>query len=155
MIGNSLRCRDRRTPERPSFRPVLETLESREVPTSAQVSAAFNQLAADVNSLQATLAVRPVNIDNFNTNLSAVGNDMVTIAIGAPGFIASDRLRIDNALFTNGQVLIFDGYTNISALPTPQFVNIVALGQGAVQQGFLDAWVTTVFPSSSGTAVLT
>ena len=155
MIGNSLRCRDRRTPERPSFRPVLETLESREVPTSAQVSAAFNQLGADVNSLQATLAGRPVNIDNFNTNLSTVGNDLVTIAIGAPGFVASDRLRIDSALYTNGLVLIFDGYTNLSVLPTPQFLNIVELGQGAVRQGLLDGWVATVFPGSSGTAILT
>ena len=155
MIGKLLRCRPRRTPERSSFRPVLETLESREVPTSAQVSAAFNQLPAEVNNLQATLAARPVNIDNFNTNLSAVGNDMVTIAIGAPSFVASDRLRIDNALYTSGLVLIFDGYTNIGVLPTPQFLNIVELGQGAMRQGFLDGWVTTMFPGSSGNAVLT
>ena len=155
MIGRLLRSRVRRTPERSSFRPVLETLESREVPSSAQVSAAFNQLAADVNSLQATLAGRPVNIDNFNTNLSTVGNDLVTIAIGAPGFVASDRLRIDTALYTNGVVLIFDGYNNISVLPTPQFLNIVELGQGAVRQGLLDGWVATVFPGSSGTAILT
>jgi hypothetical protein len=155
MIGELFRWHNRRTSERPSFRPALETLENREVPTSAQVSAAFNQLAADVNNLQAAVAARPVNVDNFNTNLSAVGNDMVTIAIGAPGFVASDRLRIDNALYTNGLVLIFDGYTNLSALPAPQFVNIVALGQGAVQQGLLDGWVTTVFPGSSGIAMLT
>jgi hypothetical protein len=155
MISKLLRCRDRRAPDRSSFRPVLETLESREVPTSAQVSAAFIQLPADMNNLQATLAARPVNTDQFNTNLSAVGNDMVTIAIGAPGFVASDRLRIDTALYTNGLVLIFDGYDNINVLPTLQFLNIVELGQGAVRQGLLDGWVATVFPGSSGTAMLT
>jgi hypothetical protein len=155
MIGELLRYRGRRTPERSSFRPFLETLESREVPTSAQVSAAFHQLPVDVNNLQATLAARPVNIENFNTNLSAVGNDMVTIAIGAPGFVPSDRLRIDSALYTSGLVLIYDGYTNINVLPTPQFLNIVELGQGAVRQGLLDGWVATVFPGSSGTAIMT
>lgn len=155
MLGKWLRCRDRRTPERASFRPVLETLEKREVPTAAQVSAAFNQLPTDVNTLQATLAARPVSIDTFNTNLSAVGNDLVTLAIGAPGFVASDRLRIDNALYTTGLVLMYDGNTNFTVLPPPQYVNIVLLGQGSVNQGFLDGWVATVSPSSSGTAMLT
>jgi hypothetical protein len=155
MIGKLLRSRDRRTPERPSFRPVLETLENREVPTAAQVSAAFNQLPTDVNTLQASLAARPVNIDTFNTNLTAVANDLVTLGIGAPGFVAGDRLRIDNALYSTGLLLMYDGNTNFTVLPPPQYFNIVLLGQGSVNQGFLDAWVATVSPSSSGTATLT
>jgi hypothetical protein len=155
MIGKLFRCRRQTTPERPFFRPILETLESREVPSSAQVSAAFNQLPADMSNLQASLAARPVNGDNFNTNLSAVGNDMVTIAIGAPGFTASGRLQIDTALYTNGLVLIYDGYSNFPVLTPPQFYNIVAFGQGAVQQGWLDSWVAVFYPGSSGTATLT
>lgn len=155
MIDKWLRARDRRVPARPSFRPVLETLENREVPSSAQVSAAFNQLPADVNNLQAALAGRPVNIDNLNTSLSVVGNDLVTLGIGAPGFVAGDRLRIDNALYSTGLLLIYDGNINFTVLPPPQYFNLVTLGQGSVNQGFFDAWVATVVPSSSGIAVLT
>lgn len=155
MIGKLFRSHQQRSPERPYFRPVLETLESREVPSSAQVSAAFTQLTTDMSSLQASLAARPVNLDAFNTNLTAVGNDMVILAIGAPGFNPADRLRIDGALYSNGWVLIFDGYSNLGLLPTPQLVNIVELGVGAVQQGFLDGSVTSSFPSTSGSATLT
>jgi hypothetical protein len=154
MTGSLFRCRKPRSPERSSFRPELESLESREVPSSAQVSAAFNQLTTDMTNLQASLAARPVNTGNFNTNLTAVGNDMLILAIGAPGFVPADRLRIDGALYSNGWVLIFDGYSNIGLLPTPQFINIVEVGVGAVQQGFLDGSLTSSFPSSSGSATL-
>jgi hypothetical protein len=154
MIGNLFRCRKPRSLERSSFRPVLESLESREVPSSAQVSATFTQLTTDMSSLQAAVTARPVNTDNFNSSLTAVATDMVTLGIGASGFTAADRLQIDGALYSDGWTLIFDGYSNIGALTTTQFANIVALGIGAVQEGFWDSYLTNALPGTSGTATL-
>ena len=141
--------------ERPSFRPVLECLESREVPSAAQVSAAFNQLPTDMSNLQASLAARPANGATVQMDLNAVASDMFTLKLGAAGFTPSSRLQIDNALFVDGLQLLYAGFYNHAFIPSQQFINVLDTGAAAVEAGFTDFLVTGFFPETSGDAVLT
>ena len=153
MLGKLFRSRKPSPPERPSFRPVLETLERREVP-SAQVNSAFHQLAADLPNLRASLAARPPDVNSINANFGAVAGDMFTLRLGASGYRIDSRLRIDNTLLTDGIVLIFDGFLNHGFIPDAQFVNVVQLGASAVEFGFFDSIEAGLFPASNGTAIL-
>ncbi len=155
MIGELFHFNKQRTSERRFFRPVLESLESREVPSSAQVSAAFDQLPADMNNLQASLAARPANAATINTNISAVANDLFTLNLGAAGFTVGDRLRIDSALISDGITLIYDGYYNFAYIPTSQFESVVQLGATALRAGISDFLLTSFYSSTSGDATLT
>lgn len=141
--------------ERPTFRPFLETLESREVPSCADTSAAFDRLPAEMNTLQASLAARPPDVNTINSNLSTVANDMFQLKLGAPSFTVSDRLQIDNALFIDGVQLIYAGFLNYPFIPAVQFVNVEQLGAAAIQVGATDFLVTGFFPQTSGNCTLT
>lgn len=141
--------------ERPTFRPILETLENREVPTPAQVSAAFDQLPTAMNNLLASLAARPVDVNSLNTNLNIVINDMALLRTGGSDFVVGDRLRIDNALFSDGFLLLFDGFANAPFIPGPQFFNIVQVGSAAIHGGWADSLLAGLFPQTSGNATLT
>jgi len=141
--------------ERPSFRPVLECLESREVPSAAQVSAVFNALPNDMNTLQAALAARPANVNTINTDLNTVANDLFTLKLGAPAFAVPSRLQIDNALIVDGVQLLYDGFLNHGFIPDQQFINVVQTGGASIEAGFSDFLITGFFPQSSGDAVLT
>jgi hypothetical protein len=141
--------------ERPSFRPVLECLESREVPSVAQVDAAFNQLPTAMNNLTASLAARPANVNTINTDLGIVINDLATLKLGASAFSVGSRLQIDSALFTDGLQLLFDGFSNQAFIPSQQFLAVLGTGFGSIEAGFTDFLVTGLFPGTSGTAVLT
>ncbi|MGH7223868.1 MAG: hypothetical protein ACRELF_11605, partial [Gemmataceae bacterium] len=121
MNAHSL-CSPKIRRERPSFRPVLECLESRLVPSTAQVSAAFNQLPNDMNNLQGALAARPPNVNDINQDLGIVINDMFLLKTGAPSFVAGDRLQIDTALFTDGVQLLYGGFKNYPFIPSTQFI---------------------------------
>ena len=140
-------------PQRPTFRPHLETLESREVPTCAQVSAAFNQLPAAVATLQASITAHDVN--GINVNLGPVVNDMFLMRSGAPGFTVGDRERIDGALVANGLRIAFTDFRALSFIPMPQFENVLNVGVSAIQQGVQDFLFTSFFPASSGDCTLT
>lgn len=153
MFGNLLRSRKESRPERPTFKPFLEALERREVPTCAQTSAAFNVLPVDLNNLQASIQARDVN--GMNANINALANDMFQLKVGAPGFVPGDRLRIDNALIVDGIVLIFNGFQNFPFIPIQQFENIVQLGGTALRAGIQDFLVVGFFPGTSGNCVLT
>lgn len=153
MIANLFRPRQRSRPERPTFRPVLESLERRDVPSAAQVSAAFDALPGDINNLEASLRARDVN--GINNNLATVSNDMFLLKLGASGFVVGDRLRIDATLLADGVRLAIDGFTNIAFTPPQLTTNIIQVGFDAGVQGFTDILVTDFFPDSSGNSTLT
>jgi len=155
MNAPSIRSQKNGRRERPSFRPVLETLESRVVPSAAQVSAAFNQLPTDMNNLQGTLAGRPPDVNAINTNLGVVINDMFLLKTGAPGFVTGDRLQIDTALLTDGLQLLYGGFSNYPFIPATQFINVLDVGAGAIEAGFSDILLAGFFPETSGDSVLT
>jgi hypothetical protein len=155
MIGQLFRSQKRRRPERPTFRPMLESLESREVPSSANVSAAFDSLPTDMGNLEASLAARPVDVNAVAVNLAAVANDLITMQLGAAAFAVPSRLQIDNALLVNGIKLVFDGFNTYPAIPSSQFVQIERLGFNAAINGFTDSLETGFFPQTTGDAVLT
>jgi hypothetical protein len=153
MIGKLFRSRPQERSERPSFRPTLESLENRQVPSVADVSAAFDALPTDMSNLTTSLAARDIN--GVAANLSIVSNDIHTLIFGAAAFQIPSRLQIDNALVTAGIQLIFQGFNTFPAIPSSQFVQIERLGGEAVEQGAFDFLVTGFFPQSSGDGVLT
>ena len=153
MFGNLLRSRKESRPERPSFRPFLESLESREVPACAQTSAAFDILPTNMNNLLASVSAHDVN--GINANINIVAANMFQLKLGATGFVEGDRLRIDNALLTNGIVLIFNAFNTFPFIPVPQFESLVQLGATAARAGLFDSLVTGFFPGTSGNCVLT
>lgn len=154
MIGKLFRSHKQSRPERPTFRPMLESLERREVPSCAQTSAAFDALPTDVNNLVTSLTARPVNVSSVNTNLATVSNDLFLLQFGARNFVVPDRLQIDNALVVNGITLVFQGYNNFPFVPGPQFISTVRLGASAIEAGALDFLVTGFFPETSGDCTL-
>ena len=155
MIGKLFRAHKRNRPERPSFRPVLESLESREVPSAAQASAAFDSLSTDVGNLVASMQARPTDSNAISANLAVVTTDILTLQFSARNFIVSDRLQIDNALVTNGIILFFQGFNNFPNFPPNEFVSVLRLGASAVESGVLDSLLTGFFPQTSDDAVLT
>jgi hypothetical protein len=154
MFGKLFRPREHRRPERPTFRPILESLENRDVPSAADVNAAFHALPTDVNNLEASLAARPTDFNTVATNINAVGSDVFTLILGASAFNVPSRLQIDNALVVNGLRLIFDGFNTFPAIPSSQFVQIERLGGLAAERGAIDFLVTGFFPQTTGDAVL-
>lgn len=154
MLGKLFRSVKQSPPQRPTFRPVLESLESREVPSAAQVSAAFNQLPTDLNNLQASLAARPADLNAITTNFNAVATDMLILRVGASNFVLGSRLKIDNALVTDGIVLLYDGFLNHAFIGDTQFLNVVQLGGAALEFGFLDSLEAGFIPASNGSAIL-
>jgi hypothetical protein len=152
MIGNLFRSREKSRPERPTFKPCLESLEGREVPTCAQTIAAFQALPGDVNNLTANLNAR--NIGGVESSINTVAGDMFQLQAGAPGFTVSSRLAIDGALISQGIVLIFEGFNNFAFIPTQDFENLVQLGATAARAGIIDSLVTQFFPGTSGNCTL-
>ena len=154
MIGNLFRSHKPRRPERPTFRPVLESLENREVPSAAQVSAAFFELPGAVNTLVGSLQARPANATSINTNFNNVAGDMALLEYSARNFVVPDRLQIDNALTVNGFILLYQAFKNYPNIPAPQFVETARLGVSAIQAGLEDFFVAGLFPQTSDDAVL-
>lgn len=154
MFGKLFRSQKRSQPERPTFRPFLESLENRIVPTAADTSTAFFSLAGDVNNLVASLQARPADANAINANLAVVGSDMALLQYTARNFIVPDRLQIDTALITNGIILFYQGFNNLAFIPKDEFVHVVQLGATAVEDGALDLLVAGFFPQTSNDAIL-
>lgn len=155
MIGKLFRALNRNRPERPSFRPVLESLENRVVPSAADASAAFDALPTDVSNLVASMQARPTDRNAISANLAQVNSDIVLLEFSARNFVVPDRLQIDNALVTNGIILFFQGFNNFPHFPSDEFVSVLRLGASAVQSGAVDSLITGFFPQTSNDAVLT
>lgn len=155
MIGKLFLSHKRSRPERSTFRPTLESLESREVPTAAQVSAAYHALFTDMSNLVASMTARPVDQTAVDTNFTDVNNNVLLLQFSARNFVPTDRLLIDNALVTSGVSLVFQGFNNFPSISAGEFVSIVRLGSSAIESGALDSLVTGFFPQTSGDSVLT
>lgn len=155
MFGKLFRSTKKTPHERPSFRPMLESLENRDVPSAASVSAVFDQFPADVNNLVTSLQARPADANAINANVSTVGSDVLMLKLGAPGFVLPDRFQIDNALVVNGLTLVYQGFNNFPAVPAAQFVSTVRLGTSAIEAGAIDFLVAGFFPQTTGDGVLT
>jgi hypothetical protein len=153
MIGALLSSRNRSRTERPSFRPVLETLENREVPSTAQVSAAFDRLPAELSNLQTSLATH--NVAAINTNLATVASDMFLLRAGAGGFTTNDRLRIDSTLVADGLRMTFSDFRSLSHIPLSEFTSVLQVGVDAIKQGAEDFLFASVVPATSGNGTLT
>src|SRR5579871_5230440 len=152
MIGELFRSRKHRPTQRPTFRPHLETLESREVPTAADVSAAFHALPGNVAALNANLNIANTPVVQYN--ISLVTNDIFLLRVGAPGFVTGDRLRIDSELFTQGLNLIFDGFNAFPVNSEATSITVIELGIQAVRSGATDFVLTGFFPQTSGSSFL-
>ena len=155
MIGKLLHPRKEKRSARPSFRPMLEALERRDVPSAANISAAYDALPNDMNNLEASLAARPTDFNSVAANLNTVAHDIHSLILGASAFSVPSRLQIDNALVVDGIRLVYDGFNTYPAIPSSQFVQIERLGSLAVEEGAIDFLRTGFFPQSSGNAVLT
>lgn len=153
MIGSLFSSRKECRSERPTFKPRLEALERREVPTCAQTSAAFDALPTNLNELQANIAARSAS--GIDASINTLATDFFQLQFGAPGFRIGDRLRIDSAEITAGLTMIFSGFQNFAFIPIPQFENIVQLGATAARNGFQDLLFVGFFPTTSGNCVLT
>jgi hypothetical protein len=96
----------------PSFRPTLEALESREVPTSlvSQVNAALQEL--------------PLAITNLGLNIQAQN--------------ANSRLQIDTALFTGGFQLYNSAFQLFQINDQADGNSVAQLGVQAVLSGYFD-----------------
>jgi hypothetical protein len=155
MIGKLFYSRKQRQPNRPSVRPMLESLENREVPSAASVSAVYDQFPTDVNNLVASLQARPADVNAINANLSTVASDVFTLKLGAPIFMLPDRFQIDNALVVNGIMMFYQAFNNYPFIPAAQFVQTARLGSSAVEAGILDFVVAGLYPQTTGDGVLT
>lgn len=122
----------------PTFRPVLETLESREVPTTlqAQVSAAFHELPLAVNSLQQNINAN--NVQNGMNNFKIITNDVKTLSQGAINFSSSSRMQIDTTLFSSGVQLYQEGFQLFQMGDATDGNAIGNLGVQAILGGILD-----------------
>ncbi len=154
MIGNRFRSDKQNRPKRPTFRPVLESLESREVPSVADSQAAFFELPGAVDTLVRSMQARPPVVANIQTNLANVTQDVVLLEYTARNFVPDSRLQIDSALIVNGLKLVVQDFNNFPPIEAPQFVSIARLGFSAIESGALDLLVTGFFPQSSNDAVL-
>jgi hypothetical protein len=155
MIGKLLMSHKRSRPERPTFRPTLESLENRLVPSAADASAAYDALPTNMSNLVASMTARPVDHNALDTNFSAVTNNFLLLEYSARNFVVPDRLRIDNALVVNGITLVYQGFNNFPSISGGEFVSIERLGFSAIENGALDFLVTGFFPETSDDAVLT
>lgn len=155
MIGELSLSHKRSRPERPTFRPTLESLESRLVPTAADVSAAYHALFTDTSNLVASMTARPVDQSAVDANFNLVRGDMALLEYSARNFVPADRLLIDNALVTSGFSLVYQGFNNFPFISAGEFVSIERLGFSALENGALDSLVTGLFPQTSDDAVLT
>jgi hypothetical protein len=155
MIGKLFPAHKRSRPERPTFRPTLESLENRLAPSAADVSAAYHALFTDMSNLVASMTARPVDHNAVDTNFNAVRSDTLLLEFSARNFVPADRLRIDNALVTSGVSLVYQGFNNFPSISAGEFVSIERLGFSAIEMGALDSLVTGFFPQTSGDSVLT
>lgn len=123
---------------RQTFQPFLETLESRETPSSlqAQVSAAFHELPLAVSSLQQNIMAG--NVQNGMNNFQIITNDVNTLANGANNFAPSSRFQIDLALYTSGIQLYQEGFTLFQMNDSPDANAVGNLGAHAAISGLFD-----------------
>jgi len=135
-------------PERPSFRPILEMLEGRELPSSVQAEAMsiLTQLPSTVRDLQINLSFN--NSARVAADLQTISNDASFLRSNAPLFIPSARLAIDQALFVDGVQLVFDAVrTTTPRINTTLQSQVFRLGFDVAVMAFLDFRLSQATPS--------
>lgn len=134
-------------PQRPSFRPILETLEGRELPSSIQseVMSLLTQLPNTVRSLEVSLSVN--NSARVAADIQTISNDASFLQSNAALFVPGSRLRIDQVLFSDGAQLIRDAITTPRVNATLQS-QVVRLGFDVAVLAFLDFRLSQIIPSS-------
>jgi hypothetical protein len=131
-------------------RPILETLETREVPTGVGtvVGATLQDVAVQIHSLQVSVAGG--NYVGANLIFQSVSNDFAVLQNNGPQLDTGTRLQVDNALISNGLALVQIG-TN-TFLQNPTFgVNLAVVGVDAVITGSLDSMITGLYGSQNTT----
>jgi hypothetical protein len=110
MIAQLFRSRSENRSSRPTFRPSLETLEGREVPSTlqAQVGAALQELPMAVNNLAANISAQ--NFQNGQANFKVITNDVNLLSAKAIFFASPSRMQIDITLFNSGVQLYQQGF---------------------------------------------
>ncbi len=138
MIRQLFRSRNETRQARATVRPMLETLEAREVPTSVQAaaSAAFQELPGAVNGLG--LAISTNNLSNGQAQFKIINNDVNTLVNNASQFAQPSRQQIDFALFTNGFQLVQEGFTLYQQGDQADGLSIRSLGVTAIVSGYID-----------------
>jgi hypothetical protein len=138
MLTQLVRTTQQGKEARPTFRPALETLESREVPANiqAQVSAAFHELPLAVTSLQQN--INAGNTQNGMNNFNTITNDVNTLNSGAINFASSSRQAIDVTLFQAGVQLYQEGFQLFQTGDTVDANAVGNLGANAIIAGLFD-----------------
>jgi hypothetical protein len=123
---------------RSTFRPVLETLESREVPTSivTQVSAALKELPVAISNLG--LNIQAQNLKNGQANFNIISKDVATLSQNVPSFATNSRLQIDTALFSGGFQLFQDAFQLFQINDVSDGNSVAQLGVQAALSGYFD-----------------
>jgi hypothetical protein len=134
-------------PERPSFRPTLEALEGRELPSSiqGQVMGILTQLPNTVRDLQINLSFN--NSARVAADIQTISNDAIFLLSNTTLFIPSSRLGIDQVLFSDGVLLIRDAATTPRVNTTLQS-QVVRLGFDVAVMAFIDFRLSLITPSS-------
>ncbi len=134
-------------PGRPSFRPVLETLEGRELPSSvqAEVMSILTQLPNTVRDLQINLSFN--NSARVAADIQTISNDASFLLSNTALFVPSSRLGIDQVLFADGVQVIRDAVTTPRVNTTLQS-EVVRLGFDVAVMAFLDFRLSRITPSS-------
>lgn len=133
-----LRARVASRSTRPTFRPSLEALEGREVPTSvvSQVNAALQELPLAISSLG--LNIQAQNLANGQANFKIITKDVATLSQNAPLFATSSRVQIDTALFSGGFQLYQQAFQLFKLNDVPDANSVAQLGIQAVFSGYFD-----------------
>jgi hypothetical protein len=135
-------------PERPSFRPVLEALEGRELPSSlqAQVMSIITQLPNELRAVEVSLSAN--NSAQVSAQLQHISSDASFLLSSAPSFTSSDHFRIDQLLFNDGVQLFRDGLTS-TALNTNLRSQVAVAGFDLAVFAFLDFRLSQRTPSGN------
>lgn len=133
--------------ERPSFRPILESLEGRELPSSVQgqVMGILTQLPSTVRDLQINLSFN--NSARVAADIQTITNDASFVQSNAALFVPRSRLGIDQVLFADGVQVIRDAVTTPHLNTTLQS-QVFRLGFDVAVMAFLDFRLSLITPSS-------
>jgi hypothetical protein len=131
-------------PARLAFRPTVEKLESRDVPSIVSVTAgALQELPAAVTLVGVN--IQAGNATNGETTFKIVNNDIAILNANAPLFAPASRQQIDMALFTSGFQLFQEGFQlqdigaqNANPLASQDGQTVEKLGITAIVSGYSD-----------------
>jgi hypothetical protein len=146
--GLTMFTRSPSRPERPSFRPVLEALEGRELPSSlqAQVMGVITQLPNELRAVEVGLSVN--NSAQVSAQLQRINSDASFLLSSAASFTSSSHFLIDQFVFNEGVQLFRDGFSS-TARNTNLRSQVAVAGFDLAVLAFLDFRVAQRTPSGN------